>query len=921
MTLEEKVGQMIMSRAYGYYVNSRSDEYRRLEDLVRRRKIGGLVVSQGDVYETPLLLNRLQAMAKVPLLIGSDCEWGTAMRIRRGTRFPEDMALGATRDTALAYRVGQAVAREMRALGMHQDYAPVVDVNRNPLNPVINTRSFGERPGLVAAMAGAYVAGLQSRRILATAKHFPGHGDTDVDSHLSLPVVSHSRAELDAVDFVPYRAVFQRDVASVMIGHLEVPAIEGSQPLPATLSENVIGGVLRRDLGFGGLVVTDAMEMGALVNSFGPDSAAVQAVAAGADILILVPDEDAAVNAIASAVRAGRIPVERIDQALHNILSAKWDLGLSEKRSVSTDSVAAIVGAPEHLALAKQVARQSITVLADNGDLPLTQYAGRKLLNIIVADIENYRTEIHRTSTPWPNEPAGDYMTSQIRRRTAVVSTIRIDPSSNEIDFRHLIAQAEKSDVILCSIFSKARGGSGQFGLPPDIVRVIDTLRFLHKPHVLVAMGSPYVISAFGGWGTYVCGYSDCEATSEAVVEALFGEIPVHGKSPVSIPNMFVYGDGLNIPQSSLRRDPPEAVGFNRDSLSRLDTLLQRAVGDGAFPGAEVVVGRNGAVVYDKAFGSLEYTPASPRVNLSTMYDLASLTKVVATTTAVMRLYDEGKLRLDDRLVDLLPECNNHGKEKITVRNLLLHNGGLPPFKRLFLTCTSAGQVLDSVYQTEMIYPTGDSTVYSDFDFILLGKIVEKLSGVPLDRYVDSVFFQPLGMTRTMFTPPASYLNNIAPTEYDSLFRKRLVWGVVHDENAFALGGVSGHAGLFSTASDLAVFLQMLMDGGTYEGVRYLNPQTVRLFTTKESPASTRLLGWDTKSMTGYSTAGSLFGPQSFGHTGFTGTSLWVDPDRNLFVVFLTNRVHPTRLNTKISRVRPDLHDAVVRALTEMGTR
>ncbi len=922
LTLEEKVGQMIMSRAYGYYYGSRSDEYRRIEDLVRRRKIGGLVVFQGDVVETPMVLNRLQSLASIPLLVGSDCEWGTAMRIRRGTRFPEDMALGATRDTTLAFRVGMAVGSEMRALGMHQDYAPVVDVNRNPLNPVINTRAFGERADLVASMAGAYIRGLQSEHILATAKHFPGHGDTDVDSHLSLPVVSHSRTQLDSIDFVPYRSAVRRDVASVMIGHLEVPSIEQGAPVPATLSESVIGGVLRHDLGFGGLVVTDAMEMGALVNSFGADSAAVRAVAAGADMLLLVPDEDAAVNAITAAVRSGRIPAETIDRAVRNILSVKWDMGLSRKRSVPVDSVAAIVGSPEHLALAKEVARRSITVLSNDGVLPLTRFEGKRLLNLIVADAEHYRTEIHRTSSPWPNEDVGDYLTMQIRRRSAVVTTVRIDPSSDEIDFKHLITQAERSDVILCSVFSKARSGSGQFGLPAELVHIVDTMRLLHKPHVLVAMGSPYVISAFGGWDAYVCAYSDCEVSTEAVAEALYGEIPVGGKSPVSIPNMFVYGDGLNIPQAALRRDPPEANGFNRDSLARVDTIIARAIRDGAFPGAQVLIGRNGAIVYDKAFGGLTYAPESPRVTLSTMYDLASLTKVVATTTAVMRLCDEGKLRLGDRLVDILPACDNHGKDKITIRNLLLHNGGLPPFKRLFLTCTSPEQVLDSVYQTEMIYRTGDSTVYSDFDFILLGKIVEKLSGVSLDRYVDSVFFEPLGMTRTMYTPPASYLGNIAPTEYDSVYRKRLVQGIVHDENAYALGGVSGHAGLFATASDLAVFLQMLMNGGSYAGVRYLNPETVRLFTTKETPSSTRLLGWDTKTVTGYSTAGTLFGPQSFGHTGFTGTSLWVDPDRNLFVIFLTNRVHPTRANSKIARVRPELHDAVVRAITsELATR
>ena len=447
------------------------------------------------------------------------------------------------------------------------------------------------------------------------------------------------------------------------------------------------------------------------------------------------------------------------------------------------------------------------------------------------------------------------------------------------------------------------------------MIGVVDSLTKLGKPMVLVAMGSPYVIGAFQNAGTVVCTYSDCEVSTEAVVEALFGEISTSGKIPVTIPNSFEYGSGIDLTQSVLRKDSPVNVGMNRDSLARLDSIMNEAIQDHAFPGGQLLVAKDGAVVYNKSFGSFKYSSGSPKVDGSTLYDLASVTKVIATTSAIMKLFDESKIQLDDPVTKYIPEFGNHGKEKILVRNLLLHNGGLPAFKRLYLTCKSPQEVLDSVYQTETIYPLGDSTVYSDFDFILLGKIVEKISGATLDKYVDSVFFKPLGMKSTMYKPPSSIWEKVSPTEYDSIYRKRLIQGEVHDENACALGGVSGHAGLFSTASDLAIFLQMIMNGGSYGGKQYLKPETIKFFTSRQNQHSSRALGWDTKTMNGYSSAGSLFGEKSYGHTGFTGTSVWVEPEKNIFVILLTNRVYPTRNNSKILQIRPKVHDAVVKAL------
>lgn len=914
LTLEEKIGQMIMSRAYGYYYSAGSDEYRRLEHIVKEHKFGGLIFFQGDVYETAMMINRMQELAEIPLLIASDFEWGPAMRIRRATRFPEAMALGATRDTLLAHKMGKVIAEESRAIGVHQDFAPVVDVNINPENPVINTRSFGEDPKLVADMAGAFTSGLQSGGVLATAKHFPGHGDTQMDSHLDLPVINASRGRIDSVELFPYRQLFRRGIGSVMIAHLEVPAFE-PKPLPSTLSSNIVSGLLQRELQYNGLIVTDAMDMGAVVNKFGSDSSAVFAVEAGADVLLILPDEDGAVDALGNAVKSGRISEERINRSVRKILEIKWDLGLVKDRIADPMKISNAVATPEHLSLAKQIARRAVTILKNDHVLPLEREDTKKILNVIVGDIENYRTEIHRTSSPWTNEALGDYFTAQVRKRHSSLETVRIDPSSDSLELKSILKKANQSDIILCPVFTKARSGSGKFGLPAELIAFIDTLMTLNKPRIVMAMGSPYVLGGIHNADAYICSYSDAEIITEATVEALFGEIPAHGRLPVTIPGMFPYGSGIDLDQSVLRRDTPLSAGFVRDSLARIDSIMNRAVVDHAFPGGQVLVVRDGAVAYNKSFGNFEYDPSSPEVRNNTMYDLASLTKVIATTSGVMKLYDEGKLNLDDLVTTYIPEFANHGKDSIRLYNLLVHNAGLPPFKRLFLTCKSPQEMLDSVYQSEVLYRIGDSTLYSDFDFILLGKIIEQNSGMTLDAYVDSVFFRPLGMARTMYKPDSSLWKDVAPTEYDSLYRHRLVRGVVHDENADALGGVSGHAGLFSTASDLAILMQMLMNGGSYGGKQYLKPETIKLFTARQGNKSTRALGWDTKTMNGYSSAGTLFSEKSFGHTGFTGTSVWADPEKKIFVILLTNRVHPTRNNSKIMQVRPAVAEAVVKAI------
>jgi beta-glucosidase-like glycosyl hydrolase/CubicO group peptidase (beta-lactamase class C family) len=918
MTLEEKVSQMIMVRAFGHYYSTDSDLFERLARLVSERKVGGIIMAQGDVYAESVLLNRLQSLSRLPLLVASDFERGIAMRIRRGTRFPDAMALGATRNAEYAYRMGRAVAVEARTIGIHQNYAPVADINDNPLNPVINTRSFGDDPMLVRTMVGAFIRGTIDGGCLATAKHFPGHGDTGTDSHLDLPVLPLSRARLDTVELAAFRAAVDAGVQSVMIGHLAVPALD-SLGLPASLSAPMVSTLLRKEIGFRGLIVTDGLEMRALTHGYTADTVAVLAVKAGADFLLVPPDPDLAVSAVVGAVRGGEITEERINESVRRILAVKHQLGLDRRRTVDIDAIASRISTRPNRHLAREIARDAVTLLRNkNGLLPLPPDGPMHIVALLAGDTEDDRTEVDRPGSPATSEPVGTYFSQLLRRRSPGCEILRLSPETDMRELNEAVTRVRRGDVAVLCLFVKVRTGSGKIDLPDYLRTFVPRLAETNTPLVVLAFGNPYVAGNIPDAESVACLYGDDEPVSEAAAEALFGEISVHGRLPVSIPGKYPFGSGLDISQTQLRRDDPAVAGFDPEDLQRVDGIVNSAIADSAFPGAQLAIVKDGLLVYDRTFGRLTYDPASAPVDERTMYDLASLTKVIATTSAVMKLVDSGKIGLDDPVAKYLPRFDAGEKAAVTIRHLLLHRGGFPPFRRLWLECPDSAAVIDTIAATPLVAAPGDSTVYSDLGFITLGKIVEKVSGMTLDAFVKKEFFVPLRMRNTTYVPPESLRSRCAPTEIDTAWRKSLVQGTVHDENAAFIGGVSGNAGLFSTASDLAVYMQMLLNKGLYAGRRYLSEKTVAEFIEKRAPGQERWLGWDMRSPRG-SSAGAFFSPASFGHTGFTGTCIWADPSRNLVVVFLTNRVYPTRANMKIARVRPSLNDAVMRALGVTG--
>lgn len=920
MTLKEKVSQLFSVRAYGRATDPDDPAYRELVSLVEEFGLGGVAFFQGNPADQIALANDLQGRAKWPLLISQDMEWGAGMRVDGTTVFPRAMAMGAAGNVEWARMAGYVTGQEAKALGVRHVFAPVADVNNNPDNPVINTRSFGEQPERVAGLAAAFAAGLQEAGVLATAKHFPGHGDTSVDSHRALPVLLFGAERLRALELVPFRKLVEEGVMSVMVAHLALPLVEPDSTLPASLSPQVATGLLRDELGFDGLVVTDALDMAGVTAHFSTEEIAVRALLAGVDMLLLSEDPRAAREAVLEAVAAGEIPLERIDEAVLRILRAKAWAGLHRDRYAASEADSARRGpleriaTPEHRALGLGIARASLTLLRNTGKiLPLARNA--RALFITLADGTNPATGSRFLADALRNLPE------------AAVDTLRLNDLSDSAAYEAALEAADDYPFVLVSAFlrpgprrepAEEAGGeagaqreAGEESVPQDPQKAFLARLVEHGPPVaLVSFGDPYIARDMAQPAAYLVAYGASEASQTAAADAVAGHADVRGRLPVGIPGLYAPGDGMDLAQRAIRTGYPAEAGLDGAVIARLDTLIGNAIDSTAFPGAALAIGRGGVIAKMEAYGHFTYDEARP-VTTTSLFDLASLTKVIATTTAVMLLFDEGKLELDAPVADYLPRFRQSGKERVTIRQLLVHTGGLIPFRRYYeMGATAREALIDSVLAEPLEYEPGTEMRYSSIGMIALMFVVERITGQPFDEYVEERIFEPLGMRDTGFMPSGTPNRDAVPTERDRVFRGRLVQGEVHDETAWIMGGVAGHAGLFSTAEDLARFAHMLVDDGRANGAPFISPETLRLFTTVQEPElSSRALGWDTKSPEGYSSAGARFGPASFGHTGFTGTSFWVDPDTDLFVILLTNRVFPSRNNGKIREIRPRVAD------------
>ncbi len=900
LTVREKVGQLVMPWLLGNYAAFESDEYDTLAVWVDSLGVGGIIISIGPPLEVAQKLNALQRRSRLPLLIAADLEWGSGMRLVGGTTFPHAMAFGATGRPQDAYELARITAAEARAVGIHISFSPVADVNNNPRNPIINTRSFGEDPGAVAELVAEYVKGARDHGLYTTVKHFPGHGDTDTDSHIQVPVVRACWDRLDTLELVPFRAAIRSGVTAVMTAHVALPCVTAEQRVPATLAPEVVTGMLRDSLGFSGLAVTDALAMGAIVREYGAGESAVLALLAGNDMILMPADLRAGIDAIVAAVDSGRVTQERLDRSVRRVLTLKQNAGLFQRRTVVVDSVPAVVGIRSHQDVADDIAARALT-LVQRG--PLDEFRARRGRIAMVTYAEE------------TNHSVGGRLTRELRRLGDSVTVFRLYPASGQASYDSARAVIDDHRRVVFATSVRFLAWRGHVSMPDSLAQLVlatDSLR----PSVLLSFGSPYLLHQVPQYrGTYLLAWSDAPATQLAAARALSGGAAITGRLPITLSEELPLGYGIQVAAEE-HLDPAR--------LRRVTGFLETGVEEGAFPGGVLEVGLRGSVAYRSAVG--HYGDDDPRpVGDSTVYDLASLTKVVGLTTACMMLVAEGKLDLDRPVADYVPEFAGEGKSRVLVRHLLTHTSGLPAWEPLYQETGSREEALARVLGAALEQPVGERYVYSDLGAITLTLVVEAVAGESLDSFLQRRLFDPLEMRHTRFLPPEEWRAFIAPTEQDP-WRGRLIIGEVHDENAARLGGVSGHAGLFSNAPDLARFLLWLLDawhGRLPEGAEpYLPAEVVRDFTTKQPgpEGSTRALGWDTPSPGGGGSAGHRLSPSGFGHTGFTGTSIWVDPERELFIVLLTNRVHPTRENRALLRMRGVVADSVVGALVAPGS-
>ena len=972
LSLRERIAQLVVPWIPGAYASSSDASFRTLERWVEEEGIGGVVISIGSPHSYASLLNRLQNASRVPLLVTADFEnGGPGMRVNHsyalptllpqggGTSFPPTMAFGAIGDPAFAYEYGRITAVEARALGVHLNFAPVLDVNSNPENPIINTRAFGEDPEAVAQLGAAYIEGARAGGVLTTAKHFPGHGDTRTDSHIELPVVTADRGRLEAMELVPFRRAVSAGVDAVMTAHVAVPAILGGD-VPATLSPFFLTELLREDMGFDGLVFTDALRMGAISRGYGAGEAAVLALEAGSDVLLVPEDVGEAIDAVEVAVRTGRVARERIDRSVRLLLAAKARVGLHDRRTVDIAAVADVAGSARHLTFADLAAERSVTLVRDrDGLVPLPAGARGRVVSVTYARDQDLVAgrEFDRVAAHFADG----------------FRSLRLDEGSDPAAYQAVQTAARDADVVLLNVYVPPFAGAGSVAVP-DALR--DMVRELSARGALVvsSFGNPYSLSAFDDLGSYLIAWGSHEVSQRAGAFALMGAAEISGTLPISIPPDHAAGDGLRreaLPEptavreavmavpswvvqplefvtaaraaddgqeaqgqiSPLEGDPAEA-GMSAAVLQALDRRILAAIADSASPGAALAIVRHGQLVRLRGYGRLDWDPASAPATPSSIYDMASVTKVMGTTTAAMILVDEGRLDLDAAVVRYLPwwSAGDPRKEAVTVRQLLLHRGGLPPFRRFFLEMEGVEAYQQAIAELPLDYAPGDSTVYSDIGMMTVAWAIEEITGQPLDRFLSERVWGPLGMQDTGFSPDSALHARVAPTEIDADYRGVHVRGVVHDENAWAVGGVAGHAGLFSSARDIAVFAAMMLDGGRAgpcDGtpaipcsaprpgtMRVVEPSTVDGFTRRHDGSASRATGWDTPS--GNSSAGRFFTGRAFGHTGFTGPSVWIDPELDLAVVLLLNRVNPTRENTRHVPLRREIHDLAAQAVTDL---
>jgi beta-N-acetylhexosaminidase len=932
MTTDERIGQLFMIRSYtkvDYLELKKNVEY------IQKYKVGGIIFFQGSPLKQIELTNTYQAASKTPLLIGLDAESGFGMRYpETAMKFPDQLTMGAVADDQIIYDMGNEIASHCKKMGVHMTFSPLVDINNNSANPVINDRSFGEDKYIVTTKAMHYMRGLQENGVLGTAKHFPGHGDTHTDSHHDLPIIPHSEDRIHDLELFPFKAMINEGVASIMIGHLHVPSLESRPNRPATLSRPIITDLLRNQLGYDGLVVTDAMDMQGVTKYFKGGIAEAEAIAAGVDLVLMPFDLPAAINKTKEYIIQGKISPSQFEESVRRVLRAKFKSNAHIKKPLGYSDIPSVFNSNEAVSIKSKIVEAAITLVEDNNNiLPLKIDGATKYMSLGIGTIAG--NDFHKRLSSY-----ADFSHYTIKREIPPLEKAKI------------MKEAAKYDFVVVSIHDINRTPPKNFNISTEAMKMVTELNNVSKV-ILCLYGTPYTLKYFNhAASATIVAYENDALFHDITAQAIFGAIPFNGKLPISSTQ---YSSSMGITKNAngtLGYSVPERVNLDSKALEEIDFLASDLIKKNAAPGCVILVAKDNKIVFHKAYGHHTYTRTTP-VNKSDVFDLASVTKILGSTISLMKLYDDKELNLDATLESYLPQASGTNKANIVIRDMLAHHARLIPYipfhestvikgktrntlksnlyrsfiadgystpisQNIFLKDNFKDSIWRMVYNSEM-----RSTVayrYSDLGFFFAKAIIENRSNMKLDVYADNNFYKPLNLRNTTYNPQNKIkLSSIVPTEKDDYWRNQLVHGTVHDMGAAMLGGVGGHAGLFSNAQEVAVLMQMLLNDGKYGGKKYLNPHTIETFTSRHHLSTRRGLGFDMKELDRGETMNMAdrASSKTFGHTGFTGTCTFADPEHNIVFVFLSNRTFPSADNNILHRedYRPRIQNVIYKAM------
>lgn len=926
MSLNERLGQLFMVMVASDQDKASTDK---IKFLIQKEKIGGVIFSTGGPVRQAKLTNEYQSASKTPLLVGMDAEWGLAMRLDSTYAFPWNMTLGAITDNKIVKKVGARIGVHAKRLGVHINFAPDIDINTNPLNPIIGNRSFGEDRENVAQKGIAFMKGMEGAGVLSSGKHFPGHGDTATDSHHALPVINFTEARLDSVELYPFRQLIDSGLSSVMVAHLEVPALELKKELPSSLSEQIISGLLKEQMGFQGLVFTDALNMKGVTDHGKNGDAELAAFMAGNDILLMPTEVEKAKEKLTKAYDKGKISEERLAASVKKILMAKYKVGLNTYKPVEIENLYEDLNSRKDDLVYEEAIENALTVLKNNYYLMgIKRLENKKIAYVKFGDAN---------SDPFVEELNKFIKVTQVNGKDIATLKKKLE------DFNLVIIGHHKSNASPWKSFKFSKKELEWLQEIAEVRSSNTILSLFAKPYALLDVPS------FKNIDGVVVAYQNSELAQRKAAELIFGAIPAKGKLPVTAHQEFPVNSQLQI-KSLLRLgySYPERVGFNATKLAEVDSLVKHGLDSLMFPGAQVLIARRGKVVYNKGFGKPTYN-SKDSITTDHIYDLASITKILGTLPIVMKMEEDGEIALNDTFQDLIPEYADSKLKNVTVLKALSHYGRLPawiafyvdtldkdrkPSKEFYRQAPMDGysiKVTDKLYLTDAYTDSIYNRIgrqnlksnryrYSDVAYYVMKKYIEQVKKEPLNKLTNDFLYTPIGAFNTSYNPLEKFpKNRIVPSEEDKYYRYETVQGYVHDMGAAMQGGVGGHAGLFSNASDVAKIMQMYLQEGFYGGTRFLDSRTVKKFNTCYfcDKKVRRGVGFDKPQLQDKGPTCGCVSRKSFGHSGFTGTYTWADPEEEIVYVFLSNRTYPSSSNTLLiksglrTRIQKAIYDAI----------